>query len=80
MRDNMAKLEDESMFYRADPKNPTQVLTVQFLELWVSWANVFSKKYDIPNTEVVKALKAGRLGQPALLTEINTASDVNLGA
>jgi hypothetical protein len=80
VRDNIAKLEDQSQFYCADPEHPEQVLTVQFQELWLSWAERFQKKYDIPNAEVVRVLQNTPLGQPEQRDDIDPGIDVNLEA
>lgn len=52
VRNHAANLQDDSLFYTKISK--TQVKGIDFNTLWLSWAGVFGKRYDIADS-VVKA-------------------------
>lgn len=61
VRNHSGTLRDRSLFFVHDPADTHNVYGLNFRELWLSWASVFNKEYDIADDQVVDALKKNRL-------------------
>lgn len=61
VRNHAANLQNDAMFFTAvDEKN---VAVVTFVELWLNWVGAFGPRYDIPDSDVVKAMKGQIVGK-----------------
>lgn len=54
-----ANLTNNSVFFTDHPRDGRKVRGVTFRTLWLSWKDVFGKRYDIPDSEVKAAIDRG---------------------
>ena len=60
VRRHMSNLHNESYFFTEDHSQRGRVKAVTFRTLWLSWKDVFAKRYDIEDAEVRRAIQERR--------------------
>ena len=61
VRNHASKLQNDSLFFYAVDKD--NVASITFVQLWLNWAGAFGKRYDIPDADVIKAMKGTIVGE-----------------
>ena len=61
VRNHAANLQNDSMFFTTVDEK--QVLQITFVELWLNWVGAFGPRYDIPDADVIKAMKGLIVGK-----------------
>lgn len=56
VRVHAANLQNDSLFFTAS-SDKEKVHAVTFVDLWLNWVGAFTARYDIPDADVVKAMK-----------------------
>jgi hypothetical protein len=56
VRAHAANLRNDSLFFTA-ATDTTKVMAITFQQLWLNWVGAFGPRYDIPDGDVVKAMK-----------------------
>ena len=82
VRKHAASIQNNSLFYVAHASDKSKVTGVTFQTLWGNWKDAFGKRYDIPDADVVTAIKSGGLAGLAQDVEISklTGKDYDLAA
>ena len=56
VRVHAGNLQNDSLFFTAS-SDKEKVHAVTFVDLWLNWVGAFTARYDIPDADVVKAMK-----------------------
>jgi hypothetical protein len=59
VRNHVARLRNGTRFFTKNPADDQTVFAITFDKLWLNWKTGFKNKYDIPDSDVVIALRPG---------------------